>query len=207
VNLTIFGATGGTGSALLAQALAAGHVVTAMARRPDAIPAHDHLRVVKGDVTIAGDVAAAIAGSTAVISTFGPPDNADPGTLMSTGIANILAGCTANQRLVFESGLMCSDGTGLGVFSRLGIRLYGWRFAKLRDDKRIAERAIAASALPWTIVRPPALSHDAATGKYRHGVNAPISAAKKLPHADVAEFLLCCASDPATERTIQNIGR
>jgi uncharacterized protein YbjT (DUF2867 family) len=38
MHLTVLGATGGTGRALVDQALAAGHKVTAAVRRPEAVP-------------------------------------------------------------------------------------------------------------------------------------------------------------------------
>ena len=52
MNIAVFGATGPTGKAFCAQALDAGHAVTAAARNPAAFDLrHDNLRVVKADVT------------------------------------------------------------------------------------------------------------------------------------------------------------
>ena len=51
MKLVVFGATGGIGSQVVKQALAAGHEVTAIARRPWAIPIqHERLEVRYGDV-------------------------------------------------------------------------------------------------------------------------------------------------------------
>lgn len=209
MKLVVFGATGGTGRCIVDVALAAGHDVLALARTPEKISLRDNLAVQKGDITDAGDVASAIQGSDAVLSAFGPANNRKPGTLMSTGVANILAGCQQHgvKRFVFESGLMCSDGAGLGAFSRLGVKLAGAMFGALRDDKRIAERAIEASNLDWVIVRPPMLTHGPARRDYKHGVAAAINGMKSLPHADVADFMVKCVSDPAVIRTVQTIGR
>jgi uncharacterized protein YbjT (DUF2867 family) len=209
MKLVVFGATGGTGRCILDVALAAGHDVLALARKPEAIPLRDNLAVEKGDVLDAGDVASAVQGADAVLSAFGPASNKNPGTLMSQGVANIVAGCTEHgvKRFVFESGLMCSDGSELGFIGRIGVKIYGGYYSALRADKRKAEQAIIASALDYVIVRPPALSNDAALGAYKHGAGIAVSAAAKLPHADVADFMVKCASDPAVARTIQNIGR
>ena len=47
MNLLIFGATGGTGRQLVAQALAQGHTVTAFARTPAKLALQNpHLRIV-----------------------------------------------------------------------------------------------------------------------------------------------------------------
>lgn len=210
MKIAVFGSTGGTGKRVVEQALAAGHEVIAVARRPDAITVqHASLRVVKGDVIDAASVAAALEGADAVISAFGPPDNSKPGTLMSTGIANIVAGCAQKnvRRFVFESGLMCSDGTGLSFASRMGVGFFGWWYRAMRDDKRIAERSIVGSKIPhWVIVRPPGLSDAPGTGKYVEGVDAPVDATKALPHADVAAFLIRAATDDAYAKTIRAIG-
>jgi len=209
MKLLVLGGSGGTGRNLIEQALAANHDVLVLARKPESIAIVDNLSVQKGDVLDADSVASAVQGCDAVLSAFGPASNKEPGTLMSVGVANIVAGCTKHgvKRFVFESGLMCSDGTGLGVFSRLGVKLFGSIYHKLRDDKRIAEREIQASALDWIIVRPPVLGDGPALGTYKHGVDAPISAVKKLPHADVAAFMLRCATDDSLVKTVQAIGR
>jgi len=209
MKLVVFGGTGGTGRCILDIALAAGHDVLALARKPEAIPLRDNLAVEKGDVLDPGDVASAVQGADAVLSAFGPASNKHPGTLMSRGVANIVAGCTQHgiKRFVFESGLMCSDGSELGLFSRLGVKLFGGIYSALRADKRIAEQSIVASQLDYVIIRPPALSHGPALGTYKHGAGLAINATARLPHADVADFMVKCASDPTVVRTIQNIGR
>jgi uncharacterized protein YbjT (DUF2867 family) len=210
MKIAVFGATGGTGKRVVEQALASGHEVIAVARRPEAITArHDKLRVSMGDVVDGASVAAAIEGAEAVISTFGPPDNGAPGKLMSTGVANIVAACEQKdvRRFVFESGLMCSDGAGLSFASRVGVRLFGWWYSALRDDKRIAERSIAESKIPhWVIVRPPSLSDAPGTGKYVQGVGAPVDATRPMPHADVAAFLIRAATEDEYAKTVRSIG-
>ena len=209
MKLLVLGATGDTGRNLVAQALAANHDVLALARTPESIKLVANLSVQQGDVLDADAVASAVQGCDAVLSAFGPSNNRNPGTLMSAGVANIVAACTKHgvRRFVFESGLMCSDGTGLGAFSRLGVRVIGAYYHNMRDDKRLAEREIQASALDWVIVRAPALSNAPALGVYRHGVDIAINATKSLPHADVAAFMLRCATDASLVRTVQVIGR
>jgi putative NADH-flavin reductase len=82
MKIAVFGATGGTGKRLVELALEKGHDVVAAARKPDAIQTkHDKLAVVKADVLDRASLVAAIEGVDAVISTFGPADNKNPGTL------------------------------------------------------------------------------------------------------------------------------
>lgn len=72
MKLLIFGATGGTGRALVQQALEQGHVVTAFARDPAKVRAtHENLRVMQGDITNSGSVEVAVNGQDAVLSALG----------------------------------------------------------------------------------------------------------------------------------------
>ena len=72
MKLLIVGATGGTGRALVAQALEQEHVVTAFARNPAKVrTTHKNLRVAQGDILNAGSVEAAIEGQDAVLSALG----------------------------------------------------------------------------------------------------------------------------------------
>jgi NAD(P)-dependent dehydrogenase (short-subunit alcohol dehydrogenase family) len=84
MNLIVFGATGGTGRQVVAQALTAGHAVTAVARRPDALAIrHDRLAVLHGDVLEPATLAQPLAGQDAVVSALGVRSRA-PTTVFST---------------------------------------------------------------------------------------------------------------------------
>ena len=72
MKLVVFGATGGTGRALVEQALAQGHEVRAFVRNPAKMTTqHEKLKVVKGNVTDCHSVGAAVAGQDAVFSALG----------------------------------------------------------------------------------------------------------------------------------------
>jgi putative NADH-flavin reductase len=72
MNLLILGATGGTGRALVQQALEQGHMVTAFARDPSKVKTtHANLRVVKSDVLDYTSVETAVRGQDAVLSALG----------------------------------------------------------------------------------------------------------------------------------------
>ena len=75
MKLTIFGATGGTGTCLTTQALAAGHSVTAVVRDPArlAVPAHPRLEVVTADVLDPASICPAVDGADAVLTAVAPP--------------------------------------------------------------------------------------------------------------------------------------
>jgi putative NADH-flavin reductase len=72
VKVLIFGATGGTGRALLEQALEQGHVVTAFARDPVKVRStHQNLTVAQGNMLDLNSVEAAVKGQDAVLSALG----------------------------------------------------------------------------------------------------------------------------------------
>jgi putative NADH-flavin reductase len=76
MKLLIFGATGGTGRALVQQSLAQGHEVTAFVRNPAKFRAtHQNLRVAQGDILRYDTVERAVGGQDAVLSALGvrPP--------------------------------------------------------------------------------------------------------------------------------------
>lgn len=70
MKVAIIGATGFVGSAILSEALARGHQVTAIVRHPDKLAAHTQLTAVKGDVFDKDDLAKLVAGHDAVITAF-----------------------------------------------------------------------------------------------------------------------------------------
>lgn len=72
MRVLVFGATGRTGRALVEQALAQGHAVTAFARDPAKVRgAHQNLSVAQGNMLDASSVEAAVQGQDAVLSALG----------------------------------------------------------------------------------------------------------------------------------------
>lgn len=140
--LAITGATGFVGSAVLAEALAEGHQVRALARRDQAPRAG--VEWVRGDLDTAEALAALVAGADAVIHVAGLTNTPDPAAFEAanvTGTANVIAAMQAAglRRLVFVSSLS----------ARMpGLSAYGASKAK-------AEDLVEASGLDWTTVRPP----------------------------------------------------
>jgi putative NADH-flavin reductase len=72
MRIAIIGASGNIGSAILAEALARGHSITAIVRHPEKIPSNNpRLTVVKGDV-LKDKVDNLVRGHDAVISAYNP---------------------------------------------------------------------------------------------------------------------------------------
>jgi putative NADH-flavin reductase len=116
MNLVVLGATGRTGRLVVEQALAAGHAVTALVRSPEKLAIrHSDLRVIAGYVTDAGDVARAMMGADAVISTLG-----GSGSLIADSTRAIVdaAHKTGVKRIIVLSSFLV-ERDRMGALSRL----------------------------------------------------------------------------------------
>src|SRR6478752_626946 len=89
MRITVFGANGPTGRHLTDQALAAGHQVTAVTRRPGSLPARAGLTAAVADATDPAAVDAAVEGADAVLSALGARFSKEPITLYSQSAAAI----------------------------------------------------------------------------------------------------------------------
>ena len=72
MKIALIGATGFVGAGIRDEALARGHAVTAIVRKPEALPAHDKLAARPIDVLDTVALAAALAGHEAVVSAYSP---------------------------------------------------------------------------------------------------------------------------------------
>ena len=200
MKIALFGANGGTGRVLAAQALDAGHQVTAVTRHPETFGlTHERLRVALGDAMDAASVSSAIAGQDAVLSTLGVPFGKDPITLYSVGAGNIVHGMTEHsvRRLacVSSSAVDAHDDPAEGwvfnhvlqpyVVNGIGKTTY--------DDMRRMEAIVDAGDLDWTIARPSGLFAAAAVSDYRTSASEHLSG-RYTSRADLADFLLRLAT-------------
>jgi len=189
MKLTIFGSTGGTGTQVLQQALAAGHIVTILVRDPTKVTTqHPQLTVVAGNVLQQSDVEKALAQAEAVICTLGNTSN-NPGDVVSAGTQQIVNAMQRRgiKRLIVVSSLGVGDSKNqVPFFFKV---LAATILRKTMKDKEVQEALVCASDLDWTIVRPGGLTDGPRTGVYRFGVDASITAGR-VARADVADFIL-----------------
>ena len=109
MKLIVFGATGGIGSQVVAQALDAEHTVTVVVRRPAALTIqHARLTVARGDVQEPATFEHLMAGQEVVVSAIGARTRA-PTTVYSDGVANIIQMMQANG----VRRLLCISASGL----------------------------------------------------------------------------------------------
>lgn len=203
-RILIVGATGGTGRRLVAQALERGFWVTALVRNPSKLRMeHQHLTVVQGDVLDAVSIDTAMRGQEAVLSALGHKRYFYPTRIQSDGTKNILRAMESHgvRRFVCMTSLGIGDSAGrLGLIYTFFVipvilPFYFW-------DKARQERAIAASGVDWTIVRPGALTNGRKRGRVRQGARlGNFIWTVNAPRADVAEFMIDQLTSSAYLRT------
>ena len=202
MKLTIFGATGATGTSLTEQALAAGHQVTAVVR--DAarftVPANPRLRVVTADIMDPASISPAVEEADAVISAIGPRGTG-PTTVIQDSVRSIIAAMekTGTRRFVQVSGSVVAD-DGESPYMRYLVKPVARRtfLRHVCADMRAGEEEIRRSGLDWTILRPPALTAKAATGTYRTAIDRNLPHGFQVSRADLAACMLAVLDDPAT---------
>ncbi|HEV2235736.1 MAG TPA: NAD(P)H-binding protein [Ktedonobacterales bacterium] len=213
MKLTIFGATGGIGRNLLDQALAAGHDVTAVVRRPESLGA-TRARLVSADLLVAQPetLAAALTGADAVLSALGPRSTADAniasrGTrailqaMRATGVRRIVAVSAGPVGTVPSPGRphppKHDPGDGFVVRSVLTPILKA-ALSKQYADLALMEDLLRDSGLDWTVIRPSQLINRSVTGVYRTASTRNIRRGLRIARADVADLMLRVITRPET---------
>lgn len=194
----MFGATGGTGRAVIEKALSAGHAVTAFARRADRIAPSDGLTVIQGDVMDSAKVAPALVGQDAVVISLGNSQNpfalllggrTTPRDVCEVGTRNILSALPKDRDIPIV--VIGAFGTGdtarnLPVLFKLFYRLV------LREQMADKERQYAllkGSFARYTMIQPLALTDKPATGAWTASHDGSFGKTE-VTRADLATFIV-----------------
>jgi putative NADH-flavin reductase len=217
VKLTIVAATGGIGRQLLEQAIAAGHDVTAVARKPQDLAV---ARAVAADLATVDPAALqpAVADADAVLSALGPRTKADA-DVAARGTKVIMQAMRAGgvRRIIVVSaapiGTIPSPARphpprhdpGDGFIIRyLADPIVKRALREHYADLARMEDVLRASDLDWTAVRPPRLTDKPATGRYRTAYGQNLRRGVFVSRADVAHYMLSALDNAETFR--QTVG-
>lgn len=172
MKVTIFGATGFSGQAILADSIKQGHEVTILVRDASKIPIkHQNLTIVEGNVLNPQTVASVLYHQEAVIQCLGVGGKGDgkPTTFISDA-TKIIVDEMQNQKI---KRLIAMSNVGAGN----SIAFQPWFFTKIIlpyfmkwlkviiEDKNRMEPIIMNSNLDWTIVRCPNIVDKPAKGR------------------------------------------
>ncbi|TCP53984.1 putative NADH-flavin reductase [Tamaricihabitans halophyticus] len=200
MKITVFGATGGVGQQVVTQAADAGHAVTAVVRTTGKL-LDSRATEVRADVLDPAAIVDTVNGADAVISAIGPRDNG-PSTVCVDSARSIMKAmeATGTTRFVMVSALgFHTDGDGpvlKFVLKPIVKRILRHAFA----DMAMAEQAVQASNLNWTLLRPPRLLDKPRTGNYRTAINRTLPRGLTVARADVADCALRVIDEPKASR-------
>lgn len=199
MNITIFGATGKIGQALLKEALNREHDVTAVVRDVSRLQMeHERLHPVIGDLLDPDSVAEHCKGREAVISAYGP--QAGDEEEMLEAARSLVEGVRRSgaKRLLVVGGagsLITDDGVRLMDTPTFPEELYF--LAKAHAD---AYGIYSGSDLDWTYLSPAAvLEEGPRSGNFRIGIDRLITdeaGSSRITIADLAAALVDELEDP-----------
>jgi putative NADH-flavin reductase len=173
MKVIIFGATGFSGQAILAETIKQGHEVTVLVRDSSKVKIkHNNLRIVKGNVLDSQKVAFVIQNQEAVIQCLGVGGKGDgnPTTFISEATKVIVDEMQKQQikRLIALSNVGAGNSVAFQpwVFTKIILPYFMKWLKVIIDDKNRMEPIIMNSNLNWTIVRCPNIVDKPAKGKY-----------------------------------------
>ena len=194
MKVLVIGAAGKSGRAVVEQALAAGHDVTAFVHKAEGYSPVSNVRLIEGDARDRSAMDSAMVGQSAVIDTLGGKLSFKATTLEASAAATIIASMQSRgvRRLVGVS--VIGEGESVANTNWYERLFLSTVLRSEMRDKRAMEASVDASGLDWTIVRAPFLNDDPATGKI-HVVSAEAGEiAHKLTRADLAAFMVAQVS-------------
>ena len=193
MRLAVAGASGRTGSQVVAQALERGHQVTALARRPEEVSHHhDRLVSVGADILDGDRLDEVLCGADAVVSAIGVGSSRRPTTVYSDGTGNVLRAMRHNDvmRLAVVSAAPVGPREQQPFLERrLAMPILDRIFGATYSDMRRMEELLNGCDRSWVALRPPRLVDKPATGHYRID-SRPLPHGRKISIPDLATALL-----------------
>jgi len=205
-TLLVIGASKGVGYETVRRALERGWRVKAFARSAASMTLRDpNLTPAPGDARDEEQLSAALDGVDAVALTLGVPADrrmiTGPITLFSQATRAVVAAMEAGE----SRRLVCLTGFGAGDSRRAIHPLQRAPFELLLGrayrDKDRQEEIVKARRLDWTLVRPGVLAPGPRTGRYRVRLDPTAWRNGLITRADVADYIVRAADDPATVHT------
>jgi putative NADH-flavin reductase len=204
VKVTVFGATGGVGREVIAQALDRGDHVTAYVRNPAKLDlAHPNLTVITGELTDREEVRRAVRGADAVVSALGPSLDRKATGMPLVGTRAIVEAMQAEgvERYIGMATPSLRDPRDTRSLLGLIVPFMGRTFLPRAYRELLAmSQLVTDSPLDWTIARFTRPTDGACTGTVRAGYLGRDRIRASITRADIATFLLDQSTDPRFHR-------
>ncbi|WP_418908734.1 NAD(P)-dependent oxidoreductase [Glutamicibacter endophyticus] len=194
MRILVPGATGSVGQQVVAQALARGHEVVAIARNASKLSiAHPKLTKYSVDVLNAEATEPLLKGIDAVISTVGIGASKFPTTLYSAGTKNLISGMNLHGvgRLVVISSEVAEHWAHQSLLKLWIVLPLLQRFiGATYDDMRRMDIVLWESDVRWTAIRAPRIRPSLGKGKYRFSADGPLKRGWYISAEDMATALI-----------------
>ena len=198
MKLIVFGATGGVGQEFIKMAVEQGHEISAFVRTPEKLQTKSGVEIIQGDAFDATAVAEAIKGHDAVVSCIGSTEGSEKHTSIQKMGKNIADGMEAAgvKRIVY----CASAGVNReipGIAGKMVMKM----LEKPLKDHRAALDYILSKDVVYTVARPMGLKNNPLELDYVESFDSVPNAARSIPRASVAHFLLKALTDDKYENT------
>ncbi|KZZ83522.1 SDR family oxidoreductase [Bacillus sp. SJS] len=191
MKVLIAGANGSTGRLAIEKAIEQGYQPIAMIRDPKQADELEHKGAQTVIADLEGDVSEAVQQADAVIFAAGSGSSTgDDKTIAIDQDGAIKLIDAAKKHNVKKFVMLSSIGTDAPERAPEEMKLY------LRS-KAVADEYLRNAEIPYTIVRPGALSDDEGSGKI--AASKSVNPKGSIPREDVAEVLVACLSEPSTQ--------
>ncbi|ASW56779.1 NAD(P)-dependent oxidoreductase [Plantactinospora sp. KBS50] len=208
MKLVVIGAGGRTGRLVIERAVADGHRVTGVARRPASVGLTDpELNIVRGDVLEPDSLVDPLAAADAVCYLVGVPGRSTSVT-RSVGMANLTGAMVASGvRRVFAVSPTAIDVSREAPLLRRAT-------VKFLIDKRNrnpfleyerVEDEMRHGGVEWTAIRVARLTDAPATFRYRARLGNHIRDERPLSRADLADYLLTHLGDESIRNAVVTV--
>jgi len=208
MNVTVYGATGNSGSEIVKELLRRGHKVTGVARKVESLKSQPEVTAKADDLSNVDAIANIIKGADVVVSAYQPPpDNTDAlvdvtkreiEAVKKAGVPRLLVVGGAGQLEIAPGVTLIKSGYLPAEYMPIAV-----------SHERAAE-VLKGSDINWTYIAPGAyFVPGERTGKYRTGTNNLVADEKnesKISFADYAIALVDEIEKPKHERALFSVG-
>ena len=211
MNITLIGASGFIGTAILNEALARGHHVTALVTRPERLVPHERLTALAADVMDVARLAAQLEGADAVVSAFSghAQDN-----ILDYFVAGTRAIVSAAREARVPRLLVVGGAGSLEVAPGLQLidtPAFPAQYKATAEGARQALQLLQQeAALNWTMLSPSAMiAPGQRTGSFRSGLDQLLTGADGSSRISVEDFALAMVDElenPAHPRQRFTVG-
>lgn len=206
MRILVIGATGGLCRDVVDAAIAGGHEAAALVRDPTRAALPETVEVVRGDVLNPVSLTAALDARDAVICALGTPSPRRRSTLLEEGTANLVGAMSG----IGVRRLACVTLLGVGASRENASVFYGRVIlrvlAPMLSDKKRQEEVVRGSDLEWVLARPGRFVAGRPSGDLRVIREGERGRVGHVVRADLARFLLDCATTHTYVREVVAVG-